>query len=325
MLNRDDTLVKYLKSLIGENNVEVENFADVVFPLYLNCYEYTVISLYKTRFVFARAKESINIRSYKLQKDKIESAFRCEAVLVVDISREAQRQNLIGNNIMFVEIGKQLFMPSLGVVLNSRTEKMPLCVNRFTPQIQLVALFFLYGEKEKYTVKQIAVKTGLNNMAITRGVAALEAIGLISSSSVKRIKYYELCVSKREYLQKIEQYAISPIAESILTLQSKIPNKVFRSGHSALSDYSMLADNEYETFAIFKAEYKRLESTQDIRYEDLIDDNDGTRLEIWKYDPAMFAENGVVDKFSLYMSFAKGQDERTEAVLSEIKESIVNG
>lgn len=325
MLNSKDVLVEYLVSLIGERNVEIENFSGVVFPLYLNCYEYKVISLYKTRFVFVRAKDNVNIRSYKLQKNKVERVFQCEAVLVMDSPKAAQRRNLIENSIMFVEIGRQLFMPKLGIVLDNAREKMPVYVDKFTPQMQLCALFFLYSDIDKYTVKQIAQKTRLNNMAIGRGVGALEAINLISSTSVGRTKYYELCVDKEEYIQKINQYAISPVSVSMHTLRSKKPKNVFRSGHSALSDYSMLADNEYETFAISKEEYRRIENSMDLKYEDLLDEQDYIKLEIWKYDPVLFAENGTVDKFSLYMSFEQGQDERTEEILKEIKESIVNG
>lgn len=325
MLNSKDILVEYLENLVGERNVEVENFSGVVFPLYLNCYEYEVISLYKTRFVFVRAKDSINIRSYKLQKSKIESVFQCEAVIVMDSPKAAQRQNLIENGIMFVEIGRQLFMPKLGIVLDNAREKTPVYVDKFTPQMQLCAIFFLYSNIDKYTVKQIAEKTKLNNMAIGRGVGALEALKIILSTSVGRKKYYELCVGKKEYLQKIVPYAISPVSVTIHILQSKKPQNVFRSGHSALSDYSMLADNEYETFAISKEEYRRIENYMDLRYEDFLDEQDHIKLEVWKYDPVLFAENGTVDKFSLCMSFEQGQDERTEEILKEIKESIVNG
>lgn len=325
MLNSKDVLVEYLVSLIGERNVEVESFSGVVFPLYLNCYEYKVISLYKTRFVFVRAKDNVNIRSYKLQKSKIESVFQCEAVLVMDGPKAVQRQNLIENGIMFVEIGRQLFMPKLGIVLDNAREKTHVYVDKFTPQMQLCALFFLYCDIGKYTVKQIAEKIKFNNMAIGRGVGALEALHLISSTSVGRTKYYELFVGKEEYLQKIIPYAISPVSVSMHTLRSKKPQNVFRSGHSALSDYSMLADNEYETVAISKEEYRRIENSMDLKYEDLIDEQDYIKLEVWKYDPALFAENGTVDKFSLCMSFKQGQDERTEAILKKIKESIING
>lgn len=109
-----------------------------------------------------------------------------------------------------------------------------------------------------------------------------------------------------------------------VNISKKLQNAL-RAGHSALSDYSMLADNEYETYAISKNEYMLIEKSVQIEFEDLLYEQDYIKLEVWKYDPALFAENGIVDRFSLYMSFEQGQDERTDEILKEIKESLING
>ncbi|MBD5131207.1 MAG: winged helix-turn-helix transcriptional regulator [Clostridiales bacterium] len=325
MLNGVKVLIEYLESLIGKHNVAVENNRDIVLPLYLNCYEYKVISLYGISYVFVASKESLNVKAYKVHNHKIEALFNCPAVLVLDKPKALQRQNLIENNIIFVEVGKQLFMPTIGLVLRNMRERAPLQVEKFTPQVQLCALFFLYHREGEYTAKQIAEKTKLNNMAITRGMSALEALKFVSSTSVGRTKYYRLCENEMCYLEKIEQYAISPVQKSVWVNRNMKPQNALRAGYSALSDYSMLADNEYETYAISKETYKLIEKSVQIEFEDLLDEQDYVKLEVWKYDPALFAENGLVDKFSLYMSFEHGQDERTEAILKEIKESIING
>lgn len=325
MLNGVDELIEYLDNLIGKHNVTVENNRDIVLPLYLNCYEYKVISLYGISYVFVASKESLNVKAYKAQKHKIETLFNCPAVLVLDKPKALQRQNLIENNIIFVEVGKQLFMPSVGLVLRNMRERVPLQVEKFTPQMQLCALFFLYHREGEYTVKQISEKTKLNNMAITRGMSALEALKFVSSTSDGRTKYYRLCENEMCYLEKVEKHAISPVYKSVWVNKNKKLQNALRAGYSALSDYSMLADNEYETYAISKEAYKQIEKSVQIEFEDLLNEQDYIKLEVWKYDPSLFAENGIVDKFSLYMSFGQGQDERTEEILKEIKESIVNG
>ena len=325
MLNKVEKLTEYLENLLCKRNVAVENSCDIVLPLYLNCYEYVVISLYGTSYVFVTVKDSLNVKAYKTQKNKIEALFDCRAVLVLDKPKSLQRQNLIDNNIMFVEVGRQLFMPTVGLVLQNIRDRVALQVNTFTPQTQLCALFFLYHREGKYTVKQIAEKTKLNNMAITRGMCALEELKFVSSTSFGRTKYYRLCENEMCYLESIEQHAISPVYKSVWINRNKKPQNVLRAGYSALSDYSMRADNEYETYAISKEAYKRIEQSVQIEFEDLLNEQDYVKLEVWKYDPSLFAENGVVDKFSLYMSFEQGQDERTEEILKETKESIING
>ncbi len=324
MLNSIDELKDYLESLLGKSNVAIEKNREIVLPLYLICYKYKVISLYGIRYVFVAPKESLNVKAYKTQKHKIEALFHCTAVLVLDKPKSLQRQNLIQNNIMFVEVGKQLFMPAIGLVLLHIRDRVPLQVDKFTPQMQLCALFFLYHRDGKYTVKQIAEKTKLNNMAITRGMSALEELKLVTSTSNGRTKYYRLCENKRYYLEKIEQHAISPVRKSVWVNRIKKPHDVLRAGYSALSDYSMLADNEYETYAISKKEYKRIEQSVQIEFEDLLDEQDYIKLEVWKYDPALFANNDTVDKFSLYMSFEQEQDERTEEILKKMMGDVMN-
>ncbi len=318
-------LIKFLEGLLGRDNVVVKEHHDVVLPLYLKSYGYSLVSLYGQRYVFVTFKDKINLKSYKAYKDKIEEGFSCPAVLVLEKSNTSQRQNLIVNKIMFVEIGKQLFMPTIGLVLRNMRDSTPLQVDKFTPQMQLCALFFLYHREGEYTVRKIFEKTKLNNMAIARGTSALEELKLVSSTSIGRTKHYRLCENEMCYLEKIEQCAISPVHKSVWVNRNKKPYDALRAGYSALSDYSMLADNEYETYAISKEEYKRIEQSVQIESEDLLNEQDYIKLEVWKYDPSLFAENGIVDKFSLYMSFGQGQDERTEAILKEIKESIING
>jgi hypothetical protein len=41
-------------------------------------------------------------------------------------------------------------------------------------------------------------------------------------------------------------------------------------------------------------------------------------IEVWSYAPTLFAENGLVDRLSLYLSFEESKDERVEAALEEM-------
>jgi len=45
-------------------------------------------------------------------------------------------------------------------------------------------------------------------------------------------------------------------------------------------------------------------------------------LEIWQYNPNLFAKDGIVDPFSLYLSLEKVKDERVEAALAHMMEKI---
>ena len=46
------------------------------------------------------------------------------------------------------------------------------------------------------------------------------------------------------------------------------------------------------------------------------------KLEIWGYPPQLFVENGVVDPLSLFLSLRGNPDERIEAALDEMMETV---
>lgn len=46
-------------------------------------------------------------------------------------------------------------------------------------------------------------------------------------------------------------------------------------------------------------------------------ETEAVNLEIWKYDPALFAQNGIIDPISLALCFENNADERIEASIEE--------
>jgi hypothetical protein len=45
-------------------------------------------------------------------------------------------------------------------------------------------------------------------------------------------------------------------------------------------------------------------------------------LEIWSYSPKLFAKKGVVDRFSLFLSMRKDNDERVQSALEKMMEQV---
>jgi len=51
-------------------------------------------------------------------------------------------------------------------------------------------------------------------------------------------------------------------------------------------------------------------------------DPDASEVEVWSYPPVLFAEDGIVDPLSLYLSLKEDHDERTETALEEMMEKF---
>jgi hypothetical protein len=51
-------------------------------------------------------------------------------------------------------------------------------------------------------------------------------------------------------------------------------------------------------------------------------DPDAGEIEVWWYSHVLFAEHGIVDQLSLYLSLKADRDERTETALEEMMMKI---
>jgi hypothetical protein len=81
----------------------------------------------------------------------------------------------------------------------------------------------------------------------------------------------------------------------------------------------MLSPPREAVYALWSRQWKELSATaKTIPIED-----EGTcRLQLWRYDPALFADGKRVDPFSLYLSLRQHTDERIESALDEMMEKL---
>ena len=320
-------LLEYLKKIFGEQSVKECNLNLRWLPLYLsNAYRFYGISIHNKSYAFARPQSTLNLKSYKVQEKKAEAILSVPVVLCADKLMFQQRENLINSGVEFVEPGKQIYMPSLGVVLNDRrnsADTKP--IEKFTPQIQLCALFFLYKKEKEYTAKEISQTTGLNVMAVSRGVSALTELELLSVRKAARTNYYTINASKNKFLESIKDYLISPVLKRVYAEGKNIFNVEIKSGYTALSQLTSIVDDSIQTYAVSRTTYKSIESNCR-ESSDMFSLNDKiVKIEVWKYDPMIFMVDNCVDRLSLYFSFANDNDERTEESLEELMKEINNG
>ena len=78
----------------------------------------------------------------------------------------------------------------------------------------------------------------------------------------------------------------------------------------------MINSDEYEHIAISNDTSKKLGSySKEDKYLPI-------HVEVWNYNPALFANDGVVDKISLYLSMKDRQDERIKYELNRMIEQL---
>ena len=232
-----------------------------------------------------------------------------------------QRDSLLERNIPFISDSGQLYLPFLGMMLSDRfiqkTNKIEL--SKLMPVTQALFLYLIYKSDNKLVMKKDAAEAlGVTRTSITRASEQLVALDLISQEMRGKEYYMSVKGNGIETYEKAKPYLINPIQKKITVIKEDIYDSYSLSGESALAQMTMLNTPDIPEYAVYK-------SYIDISEVSLVDtkwnpESKAVNLELWKYDPMLFAKNGVVDPISLALCFEGNADERIEASIEEYLE-----
>lgn len=187
----------------------------------------------------------------------------------------------------------------------------------FSPASQAVILYALVRQtRENLTSSHLVEKLGYTLMTIHRVFAELQAAQIGEFFQERRERRWTY-LDKRTLWEQTAPFLRSPVKKR-LWLKNHQPKII--AGLTALSHFSLLASPLLPVFAtsIYQWEAWRKLGIEEIPSADGAD----IELEIWHYDPNLFAKNDIVDPFSLYLSLKANQDERIESALEEMMEKI---
>ena len=161
-------------------------------------------------------------------------------------------------------------------------------------------------------------------MNITRAVQELAALGLVEVKKSGRCDYVIPISFGKQLFEKARPYLIDPVQKRVFVKHLDIFNNLPFSGETALAERTMLNMPPVPCRAIDRREYKKhqergLEHIDPAWYSG----TDYTELEVWRYDPRLFAVDGAVDVVSLAFSLENHKDERIEIAVDEMMEEYL--
>ena len=231
-----------------------------------------------------------------------------------------QRDSLIGRNIPFISESGQMYLPFLGIALHDRFVSTK-TINRqkMMPVTQALFLYLLYFGKNGSVLKKDAAEAiSVTKTSITRASDQLEAMGLITQETHGKECHMMPNGEGRALFEKAKPFLIDPIQRVITTEVSDRYTSLLLSGESALAARTMLNAPRVPVKAVYKAEIDARQIQDiDIRWNT---DLNVIRLELWKYDPRLFGNDGIVDPVSLFMCLANNADERVEGAMEDYLE-----
>lgn len=281
---------------------------------------YFIMKVEGLKGVVIKPREEDDFSSTKRLAISIGRILGLPPVLILERLDSHQRQSLIKDRINFIVQGKQIYLPSIGVLLNERgLGQSPVMSNSLTPLATAVIVFVLSKHiSDELTITEMAEKMGYSVKSMSLAAAELERFNLLSVRQEGRRKFLKFLSPFRELWDKAYPLAINPIEKKVFTDDAPLAEVICdKASDTALSEVSMLAPPRREVFAIY-ARNPRLKEL------DLNPVEGAVSVEIWKINPALTSNDGIVDPFSLALSYKEDDDPRVEAELNSIINSSLS-
>ncbi len=259
------------------------------------------------------------IRKHILQ---VQKKWNHEVIYVQQKVTAYNRKRLIEQKVPFVIPGNQMYLPFLRIDLREHFKKIRNTDSRWSPSTQAVFLYALLHDGEpRFTPKELANRLGYTPMTMTRALNELEGIGLGQIATEGRQRVLRFDQNKKTLWQNALETLRSPVRERLWVKHSLNKPLGMKAGLSALAYYSALAEPANTVFALTGTNWRGIKTSKNLSVLDIAEPG-ACELEIWSYPPELFAKDGVVDRFSLYLSLQENNDERVESALAKMMEQF---
>lgn len=316
-------MIKELEKYFGCKVITEEYERSLSLPIFMAMRKIVSVSMFEVKFIVIdiSKEEDISVSAMKKQLAKYEEATNALVAYNVTINSLQMRNALIKNNIPFIDLPSNIFLPFLGMILQNVYKEQKIKTDKMMPATQMLFLQLLYQKESACILKSEAAKLlHLTKTSITRATSQLDKMGLIKQVKKGTEIWIQRNASRRDYFEKAKDFMINPIQKTITVKWEPEFEWVNQAGESALSMYSSLNPPEIREIAVYKGE----ELVEQLELVDprIYDKSKCVKIQLWKYDPTHFIKKGMVDPASLICSFKGNTDERIEMCTEEVLEEL---
>lgn len=273
----------------------------------------------ETEYIFYQSKSEKECTPsvYAYYTEKINGFFNKPVVLITNKRDYNNRMRLFEQGVYFVASEKFAFLPNLVVnALGHNPKKKN--TRQLSPKAQFLLLYWMQEKSlgADVSIATFSEKWNFSYVSISRALSELEQFGLCDSTKNKdNSKTYHFRKEKKTVWNESQEILRNPVSRIVFTDEAvEVGYRI--TGINALSHYSWLNPEETDSVAVLDSEYRTSlwkAQTNDIEGK--------YRIEVWCYEPAMFADNKYVDRLSLVLSL-RGEAEADARVEGEINRII---
>jgi DNA-binding MarR family transcriptional regulator len=327
-----DALIRDLKKYLKETlsiQLETKVWTEAKgLPLFLqDLFMFYSVFLWKKPCIVVVPRESDRQTPALIRKhlEQLQKKTRIPCIYVSRDESSYNRKRLMKHGVQFVVPFRQIYLPELGMdcLENSRLIRVQRAVSKMSPSTQAVLIYGLtHPIKKQFIPLELAKVLNYTPMTMTRALNELEQIGLGKTIRKGNKRWFSFAEEKSILWEKAQAYVQNPVKRHLWlggnkrALQ-KLKNHALLSGQSALAELSMLSPPSHPVYAMSDQGWKELKQMDSIVEFPSSEEAD-IELEVWSYDPNLFADRGRVDCFSLYLSLKENPDERIEIGLEKL-------
>ena len=320
-------MLSYLKETLGLSVAETPWLDSSKLPLYLQSGRtYSVLIIESKSFLLIRQDiRSFHLNSFQKQEKKLRDFWNDDVILCFQRLTASQRKALIEAKISFIVPNSQLYLPSLGLILQEKAIAEHRQITKLSAISQCLLLFLLYYDNILPLKKsELSRQLNVSAMHITRAVQELLSLELVTIRKSGRSEYVLPAYTGKQLYESARPFLIDPVWKRVFVRPCPALLESPLSGESALSERSMLNPPAVQSRAVDRKTYRQWHESGLEEIDPAWYSGSGYLvLEIWKYDPALFASACLVDVVSLMASFADHSDERVEMAIDEMMEAMV--
>lgn len=245
---------EYLKNILHQP-VELSDFNELnKLPLaYRGSYSLHIAKTGGTEFLIAVPADETNLSDLRRQQRQIEIYTGLNCALYLKKLNPYSRDRMLEEGIPFIWENRQIYLPFLGFMLNqSENRELKPCeqISFLTQKLLLTAL---YENWRGMNVSQAAKILDVSKMSVTRCFDEIEILDIPVLQLKNRARKIVADKNKKSMWKSIKPFLRNPVIRTF-RLAENIEKPLIKSGFSALSEYSILEDNPFPTYAVTKAE-----------------------------------------------------------------------
>lgn len=265
-------------------------------------------------------KPKTDVRLNQLRRDRsyLEKQQDRNVAVFLESASLYSKDKMVEEGIPFVVCNDTIYLPFLGVLLSQKKRSLrPIQQLSFLSQHLL--LLGLYEGYDHVSVTTLAKHLNVSKMAISKCFDEMEYLNLGVVNSGARRRTVSIPKGSQKTWQQLRPFLRNPVIK-VFTLKDdiKLPQKA---GISALSEYSMLSDNNYPTYAVAKKDL----ASSGVRTAKQAgrDDDVGCQVFELAYFEDCLKEN-IQDPLSTVLSIEEEMlDARVEECIDEMLEGYV--